>query len=115
MLAGYMVLRNNGDTAQVLEGATASGFEQVEIHRTTIHDGMASMEGMDSLSIPPQDSVQLAPGGYHLMLMMGSRPLQEGDTVDFSLRFKDGKTLEVHAPVRKDSMATEGHQHHHHD
>jgi hypothetical protein len=104
-----MVLQNTGDTIQVLDGATATGFDEVEIHLTTIHDGIASMDAQDELPIPPQSSVKLAPGGYHLMLMMGHHPLKEGDTVDLSLHFKDGKTVEVHAPVRPDPTAPEGH------
>jgi hypothetical protein len=119
MLAGYMVLHNQGDAVQVLDGASAVGFDEVEIHKTTIHDGIASMQAQDSLSIPPQDSVKLAPGGYHLMLMQGAQPLKEGDTVAISLKFKDGKTLEVQAPVRKDPTAPESHgdgekEHHEH-
>jgi len=118
-LAAYMVLRNNGDTAQVLQGVTTPSFERVEIHQTTMHDDMASMETQATLSIPAQGKVALTPGSYHLMLMGKHQPLKEGDTVDFSLQFQDGKTMEVHAPVRKDASAPEGedefcdHKHHH--
>jgi hypothetical protein len=116
MLASYMVLRNKGDSVEVLEDVEASGFEEVQIHRTTIHDGVASMEEQDNLPIPPQGSVELAPGGYHLMLMMGDHPLKEGEVVKLTLSFKDGKTLEIQAPVRKDATAPEGHgdDHEHH-
>lgn len=124
MLASYMVLHNQGDTTQVLDGASAVGFDAVEIHKTTIHDGIASMQAQDSLSIPPQDRVHLAPGGYHLMLIDGDHPLKVGDAVDISLHFNDGKTVEVQAPVRQDLTAPESHgdddneehhKHHHQD
>ncbi|CAK0751300.1 periplasmic copper chaperone A [Gammaproteobacteria bacterium] len=114
MLASYMVLRNNGDSVEVLKGATAKGFNQVEIHLTTVKDGVASMEAQESLSIPAQGSVSLAPGGYHLMLIEGDHPLKEGETVKLSLQFNDEKTIDVEAPVRKDATAPEGHGGHLH-
>lgn len=106
MLASYMVLRNNGDANEILKSATAKGFKRVEIHRTMIKDGIASMEAQNSLSIPAKDSVALMPGGYHLMLIDGDHPLKAGESVELSLTFDNQKTLEVQAPVRQLTIDT---------
>ncbi|CAK0740686.1 periplasmic copper chaperone A [Gammaproteobacteria bacterium] len=104
--AAYMMLHNDGDTDQVLLEVTTPSFNRVEIHQTTMHDDMASMETEDSLLIPAQDGVALVPGGYHLMLIGVKKPLKVGDTVDLSLHFQGGETIEVHAPVHKDTGET---------
>jgi len=120
MLASYMVLHNNGDTSEILKSAAAKGFNRVEIHRTTINNGIASMEAQDSLEIPAKESVVLQPGSYHLMLIDGDHHLQEGENVEISLNFANDKTIEIQAPVRKAPNAPEGHgskehhgEHHH--
>jgi periplasmic copper chaperone A len=54
--------------------------------------------------VPAGKTVELKPGGYHVMLMGLVAPLKEGETVPVTLTFKakDGKTqtVEVKAPVR---------------
>jgi periplasmic copper chaperone A len=57
-----------------------------------------------SLELPAGQAVQLAPGGYHVMLMDLKQQLKGGDSVPLTLVIedKDGKreTLELKAPVR---------------
>ena len=110
-LAAYMVLRNDDDSAEILKGATASGFEGVEIHRTVMEEGVATMVPQESLTIPSKGSVTLAPGGLHLMLINGKKPVKTGDSVELTLRFSDGETIDVDAPVRT-SPASAGHASH---
>jgi copper(I)-binding protein len=66
--------------------------------------GMMRMRAVDKLALPAGKAVELAPGGYHVMLMDLAKPLQEGDTVPLRLTFEDkaGKrsTVEVKAQVR---------------
>ncbi len=118
-LAAYMVLKNSNSTVEVLQKVTSPAFKQVEIHQTSIHNGTASMEAQDSLSIPANGKVSLAPNGHHLMLIGAAHPLKVGDTVDLFLHFQGGKTVEVHAPVRKDAETTTttklSDEHHHAD
>ena len=82
MSAGFLVLHNNTDEAIRITGASSPQFGSVEIHETTIEDGIARMRRLDALHIPAQGSVTLERGGKHLMLM---RARDLGDSVTLHL------------------------------
>lgn len=69
MSAGFFVLRNN--TAEVINitGVYSPQFARVEIHETTVTDGVSRMRRLDALVVPAHGSVVLERGGKHLMLM----------------------------------------------
>ncbi len=66
-----------------------------------------------SSSLPAGQTVDLKPGGYHVMLMDLKQPLKKGDTVPITLKFqgKDGKPqeVEVKAEVRELGAAAAKH------
>jgi copper(I)-binding protein len=65
---------------------------------------MMKMRQVDSIELPAGQVVNLASGGYHIMLIGLKRQLKEGDTVPLSLviESKNGKreTVVVNAPVK---------------
>jgi len=62
-----------------------------------------------AVELPAGKTVELKPGGYHVMLMDLKQQVKEGDTVPLTLVFegKDGKreTQEVKAQVRASNSA----------
>lgn len=86
MSAGFMVLTNNTDAAIRITAATSPQYATVEIHETTIEDGIARMRELGELVVPAHDSVTLQRGGKHLMLMRGD---DTGDAVSVQF-FSDG-------------------------
>ncbi len=106
--AGFMTLHNGGETDVDLLAAAADGFEAVELHRSVNKDGMHRMIEQERIAIPAGEAVQLAPGGYHIMLIGLQRPLVEGDSVPIELTFDDGNTLMVEAPVKRRGHAMGG-------
>lgn len=111
VLAGYMNIANRTDKPVTVVEVRGKQFDRVEIHRTETRDGMARMVKQDTLQIGAGKSVELAPGGLHLMLIEPQQPLREGDVVTLTLVLKDGRTVAVEAPVRREAA---GHEHHHH-
>ena len=97
--AGYMTLHNPGQQAVTIVAVQSDAFASVEIHRSYMQDGMMRMDPIDSLTIEPGATVQLAPGGLHLMMMQPAEPTRPGDRIDILLQFGDGSeqrlTLEV--------------------
>ncbi|MDN3521129.1 copper chaperone PCu(A)C [Halomonas ramblicola] len=93
--AGYYGLRNTSDETMVLVGAQSPAFARVMLHRSVEDDGQVQMRHVPRLVIESGDSVDFAPGGYHLMLMERSRPLAVGDEVTVTLEFEDGRRLPV--------------------
>jgi len=98
----FMQLKSPADAALV--EATSPAAKIVEIHEMKMEGGMMKMRAVDKLALPAGKSVELKPGGYHVMLMDLVGTLKDGDTVPLKLTFEDksGKrqTVEVKAPVR---------------
>jgi periplasmic copper chaperone A len=89
----YVTLRNDGDQAVALSGATSTVYADVMLHRSSTAGGMSRMAMVDALSVPAHGEAVLAPAGYHLMLMQANAPVKPGDTVRLTLNFTDGSTL----------------------
>ena len=90
---GYVTLRNDGDQPAALEGASSPDYASVMLHQSSTDTGMGRMRMVDRLDVPAHGQVALSPGGYHLMLMDATQPVQPGQTVRITLRFADGSTL----------------------
>jgi copper(I)-binding protein len=76
----------------------------VEVHEMAMQDNVMRMRQIPALDLPAGKTVELKPGGYHVMLLDLKQQVKEGDTVPLTLVFegKDGKreSVEVKAPVR---------------
>lgn len=95
MSAAYLSLGNNTGESIIISRVASDDFERVEMHESSLENGIARMRRVDALSIAPKSSLVLRRGGKHLMLM---GPIADPDVV--SLRFYDGDTLllSVQAP-----------------
>lgn len=98
--AGYMTVRNTGDESVVLTGLATDLAMMPEIHQTSTNDqGVSSMAPAGEIEIPPGESVELAPGGLHAMLMKLQRPMKEGESFTLTLSFDDGGEVAVEVPI----------------
>lgn len=97
---GYLRIVNNGSEPDRLIGGTSDVAERFEVHSMEMRDGVARMAPVEGgLEIPPGETVELAPGGYHVMFMGLKRALREGETVAGTLVFERAGTLEVAYPI----------------
>jgi hypothetical protein len=112
IMAGYMTMVNTGDTAVTVTSISSPDFENAEIHRTVVEEGVARMLPVRQLEIPASSRLKLEPGGLHLMLFDPQRPLQEGETVTLTFHGSPGDDVTVTAPVLR--KTGEDHSHHHH-
>lgn len=75
-----------------------------EVHEMAMQDNVMKMREVPSVALPAGKTVELKPGGYHIMLMNLPKPLKAGDTVPLTLTVegKDGKreSVQVSATVR---------------
>lgn len=96
----YMTLTNHG-AANRLVGARSDAAPAVQIHNHTMDEAgvmrMREVEG--GLPLGMHESVVLAPGGLHIMLMGLESRLEKGEAVDLTLEFEDGSTMDVSVPV----------------
>jgi len=105
MLAGYMTLRNDGKAPVIFKSAQSDMFGMIELHRTTIVNGVSTMRAAGEQTIPAGSALRIEQGGLHLMLMQPRRELKVGDTVRLRLHFADGTALDVVAPVSAEEPA----------
>lgn len=103
--AVYMTLTSM-TWADDLISAETSVAAKVEIHSASEEGGVAKMRQVDQVAIKAGDTVVLAPGGLHLMLMSLKAPLVEGKTIPLTLTFKRGRSIDIKVPVR--ALGAEG-------
>jgi hypothetical protein len=99
--AGYMTIHNAQTHTLSIVAIHSDAFTSVEIHRTFEQDGMMRMERVPSLTIEPDSTVQLAPGGLHLMMMNPTQPTKPGDTLMIVIELDDGSTQNLKLIVKK--------------
>ncbi len=88
MSAAYLSLTNNSRDAIRINRVTSPDYGAVELHESSLENGVAKMRPIDSLVIAPGSTVTLQRGGLHLMLM---RKKTDAGTV--SLNFYEDATL----------------------
>jgi copper(I)-binding protein len=106
----FMQLTSSSDVRLVAARTPVAGA--VELHEMKMENDVMKMSAVPGIDIPAGKTVELKPGGYHVMLLDLKRQLKAGDTVPITLVFegKDRKrhTVNVKAPVRA-LAATGGH------
>ena len=112
--AAYLTLTNRGGAAIEIVGASAGIAEQVEIHTTTEIEGYMRMERLQRLSLAPGETLRLAPGGTHLMLLGLERMPLPGESVELCLQPAAGPAVCTDADVRRSESDSPAHDHHHH-
>lgn len=68
---------------------------------TTMGGGMMTMQPVDSIPVPAGESVELKPGGYHIMLLDVQKTLAPGDTIEVTLTFENAGEVTTTAEVRE--------------
>lgn len=82
--------------------AVKSSVGMAETHESVTENGVVRMEPRpDGYEIPAQSSVELAPGGKHIMVMGVADPLAPGDTLTATLTFEKAGEMTVTAPVKE--------------
>ena len=98
----YMDVRSPASARLV--AASSSAAATAEIHHMRLENGVMKMSAVAGVDLPPGQTVKLAPGGYHVMLIDLKKPLATGDSVPVILTIENDKktrqTLEVKAEVR---------------
>lgn len=98
---GYLKITNNGASTDRLTGATSASADRAEIHEMSMTDGVMKMRPLaDGLIIKPGETVELKPGGFHMMFMDIKQPLKQGDTLKATLTFEKAGKLDVSFSVQ---------------
>lgn len=91
--AGYLTIHNESSKDFEIHSVTSEDFERVELHKSTIKNGMSSMQKLEKLIIPANDEIKLEPNGIHLMLFKPKNKLEHNRKIQ--LYFFDENNQEV--------------------
>lgn len=106
VLGGYITIINHGPDADRLVGGTSAVAEKVELHQSTLVDGVARMRPASAgIDIPAGGTVSLQPGGTHLMFVNPLERPPEGKTFKATLQFEKAGPVEVEFVVQKPKPA----------
>ncbi len=115
----FMQLTSAQDTRLVEAKSPVAGV--VEVHEMSMEKDVMKMRAIAGLDLPAGKTVELKPGGYHVMLMDLKQQMKDGDTVPLTLvvegKDKKRSTIEVKATVKPLTTAAPAskmdHQHKH--
>lgn len=97
----FMTIKNAGSADHKLVGVASPAAATVELHTHINDNGVMKMRPVKEIEIKAGGEAVLKPGGYHIMLIDLKQPLKEGEQVPVTLKFDDGSTLQVDAPVER--------------
>lgn len=112
VLGGYVTIVNSGSEADRLLGGSTSVAERLEIHQSSIIDGVARMRpAKEGIDIPAGATVSLQPGGAHIMLINPRQRPDEGEKFKATLQFEKAGAVEVEFVVQKPKPASQPEDH----
>ena len=98
----FMQVQSARDVRLVEVRSAVAGV--AEIHQMEMQGQVMKMHQVDGVDLAAGKALNLAPGGYHIMLMDLKRQLKEGDTVPVTLVLRDKNkkldTIELAVPVK---------------
>lgn len=95
----YLTISNEGAEEDVLTGLATPAAAMPMLHETVVKDDVASMPHVMAIPVPPSSTVELAPGGFHAMLMDLAAPLEEGASFPVTLTFERAGEVVIEAEV----------------
>ncbi|QWD74831.1 copper chaperone PCu(A)C [Polynucleobacter sp. TSB-Sco08W16] len=96
---GFMKIENKGNVPDQLLSASSPAAGEVQLHEMAMDGNVMKMRQVKDIAVPANGSVELKPGGYHLMFMSLKGPFVAGESVPVKLKFAKAGDVEVKFPV----------------
>jgi len=98
----------------IVTNLTRAAAQGAEIHSSASANGLVEMRRIEALPLGAGASVELAPGGTHVMLVGLAAPLTAGAKVELTLVFAGAGEIAVEVPVVDARAPAAAHEHEHH-
>ena len=93
---GYLRITNTGATPDRLVSGTSNISDKFEVHEMSMDGGVMKMRALsDGIAIAPGATVELKPGGYHIMFTDLKQPVAEGSIIKAVLMFEKAGRVDV--------------------
>jgi hypothetical protein len=97
----FMTIINNGKAADRLISGSSPAAKAVELHETVDENGVMKMVAHpEGWEIPAGGTLELKPGGKHIMLIGLTAPLEAGKTIQITLNFEKAGAKTIEIPVK---------------
>lgn len=107
--AAYLVVLNGLDTPVRLASVTGEAASAIELHETINDSGVMKMEPHpEGFEVPAGGTLELKPGGKHVMLLGLVKPLAAGDVITLTLNFEGQDAMTLPVPVVEMEAAMPG-------
>ena len=100
----------NGGAPDRLLSASADVSKSVELHMMKMDGDVMQMRQVDAIELATGKTVELKPGGYHVMFVGLKAPLKAGDSFPVKLKFEKAGEVTVEVKVEA-SGAMDGMKH----
>ncbi len=98
---GYVTITNKGTTPDRLIAVRSAVSDKAEIHEMKMEGNVMRMRELaKGLEIPPGATVELKPGGYHIMFMDLKAPMAKDAKVPVTLVFEKAGSIDVDLVVQ---------------
>ncbi len=97
----FMMIHNSGGRSDRLIAAETDVAGMVQLHTTLVEDGVMKMRQVEGgIEVPADGMAELKPGGFHVMMMGLTGPLDEGASFPVTLTFEQAGTVTVNVMVQ---------------
>jgi len=102
----WMQITNHSATDDALVGASFDGCGILELHDMSMQDGVMVMRPVEGgqIHIPAGETVELKPGGLHIMCMQKAAALELGTQLELQLEFAKAGKMTVTGEVVEPAM-----------
>ena len=94
--SAYVKFDNQGGADRLVSASTSAAL-RVELHEMEMDGDVMRMRQLPAIELPAGRTVELKPGGLHMMLIGPRAPLKAGEAIQLKLKFE--KAGEVTLPV----------------
>jgi copper(I)-binding protein len=92
--ASFMKITNKSAKTIYLQSASSNIAKNVELHEHTMSNGMMKMQQVKEIEIPANSTVELKPGGLHVMLLGLNKKLKPQEKVEsITLNFSNETSI----------------------
>ena len=110
---GYLKITNNGSAPDRLVGGSSPVAGKFELHEMSMSGGVAKMRELaNGLEIKPGETIELRPGGNHVMFVGLKQPLERGKPFAATLQFEKAGKIDVEfrvEPIGAPGPSAHGH------
>ena len=93
---GYLTITNTGTAPDRLIGGMSDTATRFEIHDMSMDNGVMKMRPVpNGIEIKPGQTVELKPGGYHVMFVGLKKPFAQGEHIKATLKFEKAGDVAV--------------------